>query len=327
MHEEDAAEAYEEYKLWVSGDLVRARTLQGFEINLDASDACKGDYSPGDMVSTPRGNAIVLGSAEGKVFAAADGEDCWYISNVDIVEKREREARFSIEPVAYERFKELARINHLSERYVSIVNAISSPSPWMCSPKTLLDALRDTCTGGTDEADLCLFPMVKYFNDKVLRILPFVYFERGNELENVILANISTSGELEAKCASTSQKVRRLKHAIFSQTKYELLNHSIDFTATSPTKNQDEYDLPPELITVQIDPMKAERISETVEAEQKIAFSCFGQMFESLHFEANRKLRLKYQHPLDDSQNRVFKVSSKQFGADDYGGPYRSSFF
>ena len=54
--------------------------------------------------------------------------------------------------------------------------------------------------------------------------------------------------------------------------------------------------------------------------------SVFGQLFDELHFLEPRLLRIGYTHPMDDGQERSFKVKFYGEGVDDYGGPYREIF-
>lgn len=54
--------------------------------------------------------------------------------------------------------------------------------------------------------------------------------------------------------------------------------------------------------------------------------SVFGQLFDELHFLEPALLRMGYTHPMDDGQERTFKVKFDGEGVDDYGGPYREVF-
>ncbi|CAM9878069.1 unnamed protein product [Chrysoparadoxa australica] len=52
----------------------------------------------------------------------------------------------------------------------------------------------------------------------------------------------------------------------------------------------------------------------------------FGQLYRELHFLDPAALRMDYVHPMDDGQQRTFKVKFEGEGVDDYGGPYREVF-
>ena len=52
----------------------------------------------------------------------------------------------------------------------------------------------------------------------------------------------------------------------------------------------------------------------------------FVQAFDELHFMEPSALRMAYTHPMDDGQERTFKVKFEGEGVDDYGGPYREVF-
>ena len=58
----------------------------------------------------------------------------------------------------------------------------------------------------------------------------------------------------------------------------------------------------------------------------RLSSSLFGQLFNELHFLRPVSLRMGYTHPMDDGQERTFKVKFEGEGVDDYGGPYREVF-
>lgn len=62
------------------------------------------------------------------------------------------------------------------------------------------------------------------------------------------------------------------------------------------------------------------------DAQERLSLSLFGQLFNELHFLKPNLLRMGYTHPMDDGQERTFKVKFEGEGVDDYGGPYREIF-
>jgi len=60
--------------------------------------------------------------------------------------------------------------------------------------------------------------------------------------------------------------------------------------------------------------------------QDRVNLSIFGQLFRELHFLKPTALRMGYTHPMDDGQERTFKVKFEGEGVDDYGGPYREVF-
>ena len=60
--------------------------------------------------------------------------------------------------------------------------------------------------------------------------------------------------------------------------------------------------------------------------QDRVNLSLFGQLFRELHFLKPTALRMGYTHPMDDGQERTFKVKFEGEGVDDYGGPYREVF-
>jgi hypothetical protein len=58
----------------------------------------------------------------------------------------------------------------------------------------------------------------------------------------------------------------------------------------------------------------------------RLGHSLLAQALEQLHCLPPASLRFSYMHPMDDGQQRCFKVRFEGEGADDYGGPYRECF-
>jgi hypothetical protein len=71
---------------------------------------------------------------------------------------------------------------------------------------------------------------------------------------------------------------------------------------------------------------KAAAARQRGEPEACLSYSLFGQAFDELHFLEPSALRMAYTHPMDDGQERTFKVKFEGEGVDDYGGPYRECF-
>lgn len=86
------------------------------------------------------------------------------------------------------------------------------------------------------------------------------------------------------------------------------------------------YDYPEDLPQVQLNRPKAAAGKTRKNPVQRISMSLFGQLFDELHFIEPTSLRIGYTHPMDDGQERTFKVKFEGEGVDDYGGPYREIF-
>jgi hypothetical protein len=71
---------------------------------------------------------------------------------------------------------------------------------------------------------------------------------------------------------------------------------------------------------------KAIKARGYADPESRLGLSMFGQLFDELHFMEPALLRMGYTHPMDDGQQRTFKVKFEGEGVDDYGGPYREIF-
>jgi hypothetical protein len=84
-------EAHRDYLAWQAGTSFRCTTLCGYHLQLDTSEAsCKAfGFRSGDRVRTPRGNATMMGVADGKPWFHVDGEaGAWFFSMQAIREGR-----------------------------------------------------------------------------------------------------------------------------------------------------------------------------------------------------------------------------------------------
>merc|ERR1719502_877657 len=95
---------------------------------------------------------------------------------------------------------------------------------------------------------------------------------------------------------------------------------------TQAKKADDDYDYPEDLPQVMLNRPKAMSSRAHPHPETRLSMSLFGQLFDELHFLEPALLRMGYTHPMDDGQQRTFKVKFEGEGVDDYGGPYREIF-
>ncbi|KAJ8614515.1 hypothetical protein CTAYLR_000790 [Chrysophaeum taylorii] len=89
---------------------------------------------------------------------------------------------------------------------------------------------------------------------------------------------------------------------------------------------EDDYDYPEDLPQVSLNRLTTMASRSRGEPDTKLAQSMFGQLCDRLHFLEPRLLRMGYTHPMDDAQERTFKVKFEGEGVDDYGGPFREIF-
>jgi hypothetical protein len=66
--------------------------------------------------------------------------------------------------------------------------------------------------------------------------------------------------------------------------------------------------------------------SKAASASGDFSRTLYGQLRNQLRGVEHSLLRLGYTHPMDDGQQRAFKVKFEGEGVDDYGGPYREMF-
>lgn len=114
--------------------------------------------------------------------------------------------------------------------------------------------------------------------------------------------------------------------AIFLHTKRQVIATVLDRTATRAKKADDDYDYPEDLHVLMLNRPRAAAVRARPFPTQRVPRSLIGQAFDELHFAEPSLLRLGYQHPMDDGQQRAFKVKLEGEGVDDYGGPYREFF-
>ena len=118
----------------------------------------------------------------------------------------------------------------------------------------------------------------------------------------------------------------RLRGSLFIDIKRTLLKTAMQRTVTRAKKAEDDYDYPEDLPQVILNRPRAIIAREHPDREMRLSCSVFGQAFDELHFMEPSALRMAYTHPMDDGQERTFKVKFEGEGVDDYGGPYRECF-
>merc|ERR1711990_340922 len=117
-----------------------------------------------------------------------------------------------------------------------------------------------------------------------------------------------------------------LRGSVFLFSKKWVMTSALERTVTRAKKAEDDYDYPEDLRQVMLNRPKAAAAKERPDPETRLSYSLFGQAFDELHFMEASALRMAYTHPMDDGQERTFKVKFEGEGVDDYGGPYREVF-
>lgn len=113
---------------------------------------------------------------------------------------------------------------------------------------------------------------------------------------------------------------------LFFHLKRQLLRQCLHRSGTRAKKADDDYDYPEDLPQVVLNRPKAAAARGRRDPMARLSASLFGQLFSELHFQSPAVLRIAYTHPMDDGQQRSFKVKFEGEGVDDYGGPYRECF-
>ena len=174
-----------------------------------------------------------------------------------------------------------------------------------------------------------LAAVVGGLNDLLLGILPACKLSEAT-FENFMRTTAKvnddpTVGHLQFRpdgtnVADLGQQLSRFRASLFFHTKRGLLRTVLDRTATKPKKAEDEYDYPEELPQIMLNRPRAAASVQRRNHIDRLCHSMFGQMLDAIHFLPPRIQRLAYTHPMDDAQQRSFKMKFEGEGVDDYGG-------
>ena len=187
-----------------------------------------------------------------------------------------------------------------------------------------------------------------------------------NEGEDGRQAQVSNRGApflLAPEAAAGAQMgelLSSVRGLIFLYTKRRLLRVALRRTVTRPKKAEDDYDYPEDLPQLVLNRPKAVMAKARADPETRLSFSVFGQVL--IHLPCFSRATLFFcfcfvflsgvarilrpppppgcvttsgfrrvafhgtHHPMDDGQQRTFKVKFEGEGVDDYGGPYRECF-
>jgi hypothetical protein len=171
----------------------------------------------------------------------------------------------------------------------------------------------------------CRWSVLRCMNDRVLAVFPFV--DLSNTFNNPLASSPYESWDGSAVSRSfVGRAMCDARRLLFLSPKKYLLRTALDRTVTRAKKAEDDYDYPEDLSTVVLNRPKAVLAKSLPDPETRLSYSVFGQAFDELHFLEPSALRMAYTHPMDDGQERTFKVKFEGEGVDDYGGPYREFF-
>ncbi|GMH96967.1 hypothetical protein TrST_g6277 [Triparma strigata] len=223
-------------------------------------------------------------------------------------------------------------------------------SPWNLSPEKLMKAVQPSRAeinriAGRDIRDemICArYTVIMELNALLVNTLPFL------GVGDVLKDSRSGAGEGKSRgglavgisCKDVEQKylgsygaglglgvlLAALRDSVFFVTKRGVVASLLERTLTQAKKAEDEYDYPEDLPQVSLNRPKAIAGRRLPNPFARISLSLFGQLFDELHFIEPAQLRIGYTHPMDDGQERTFKVKFDGEGVDDYGGPYREIF-
>lgn len=181
---------------------------------------------------------------------------------------------------------------------------------------------------------------LKCLNDLLFGILPAAELSEQN-FESYVRMSPIPATEHVARCGGLTRPqflssgkhcddlgslVSRFRASLFYHTKRDILRTVVDRTATKLKRADDEYDYPDELPQIMLNRPKAAAATQRRDHVARLTNSMFGQMLDALHFLPPHIQRIAYTHPMDDAQQRNFKMKFEGEGVDDYGGPFREVF-
>ena len=114
--------------------------------------------------------------------------------------------------------------------------------------------------------------------------------------------------------------------SMLTHAKRQILTVVLERTMTKPKRAEDDFDYPSMLPTVQVSRPRGAKSRSHDNQFTRLAGSLLGQTFQQLNFLDPQILRIGYTHPMDDGQQRAFKVKLEGEAGDDYGGVYRELF-
>lgn len=199
---------------------------------------------------------------------------------------------------------------------------------WNCTPTEVLKILAPgrrklelllASEAVSDEDLLRRVSVLKQLNHELVGVLPFADLAEG----------VQVSGQAESRtfCWGGFDKHRGLavgtrnhqtrglgpllvclRRSIFLATKQQALSQAVGITTTHAKKAEDEYDYPEDLPQVTVNRLKAAAGQESEDTGVRLRTSVFHQLFRELHAVDTSLLRMGYTHPMDDGQQRTFKV-------------------
>ncbi|KAF0720806.1 Aste57867_1 [Aphanomyces stellatus] len=324
--------AYDGYLQWWNETRCRVMTRAGYDLLFDVSDTtCVPlGFKAKDKVKTPRGNGVVVGVADGRLWVETEGETgAWFFHPSKIRLRGNApaptppaiptDASTADQPLSLAEFARLSDCDQWTlphdAKLIALLNVEGGQqqraSPWNIGHAKVRD-LVSTHKYAHVEAAVARVGILKQFNHILSRTIPFF--------------DMSWHYFAPRHCLSNAPLLAATRVCVFAAFKHSVLDTLLEKTLTHPKKAEDDYDYPEDLPQVTVNRPKAAVAHFKKELETVVSQSIFGQAFDELHFLDNKVLRMVYSHPMDDGQLRTFKVKFEGEGADDYGGPYREFF-
>ena len=214
-----------------------------------------------------------------------------------------------------------ALCDHADRHQVSVWNLSPMEALKILAPaRRRLELLLATETV-SDEELLYRVSVLKQYNHELVGVLPFADLAEGVQVSGQAESRTFCWGgftEQRGLAVGVGNHPTRglgpllvcLRRSIFLATKQQTLSQAVSITTTHAKKAEDEYDYPEDLPQVTVNRLKAAAGQESADINVRLRTSVFHQLFRELHAVDTSLLRMGYTHPMDDGQQRTFKVGT-----------------
>ena len=283
--------AYRYCQSWLRGCYYRVKSCCGPEMQVKREADCA-NLSVGQYVSTPRGNACVLGDAFGLLwFDFGVNNGAWFFTYATVRQNALRGYFRAVNPglpnkekksvglhtytrcidgMTFAHFhrhvRELSQGAEVNKHIVQSIDAASElheTCAWNLDAPTLIAHLDDTglysgVLQPTHESAACRVSLILMFNEDLLRGFPFLVNTHDHHQQNCRKQSAMISG----LCPHVSRgryrsKVTLLRGSIFGDTKHKLFRLFATHTMTRAKRAEDDYDYPEDLPQIVINRLKA----------------------------------------------------------------------
>lgn len=337
---------YNKWKDWhlqrTRRHLVRPGRYEAVFDVLPSSVRAFNGFLAGDTISTPNGDAVVVGVLAGSLWYQVIGHERWgawfcTLEELNATGTEFRLLKRSPTPVSssdlfsryvsFEQFSELVNSCELSDvEIVEIVNRLSqSVRTQNLTPQVFLESVDNSLRKHFRTASLlavsCRFSVLLSLNELCSLALPLIDFDR-----TPVFAQDSGTQYLDP--LSLASLVANCRHLLFMETKNRFLQELLLRTRVDTGVAEEMFSLPRSISEYSVN--RGINLNQYSDPMERCRKSLLGQLFNALRHSGDEDYPLLRQMfvPLgaEDRQPRAFKLKLIGEGALDDGGPYREVF-